>query len=143
MLTRWNQLDREFDNLVRSVFYNDVALPKQRFEEAKYLAPADVVETEAGFIVKVDLPGHDPKSIDVKVEKDVLTLTSERKADTLGEKDNYLRTERTYGIFTRSFTLPKNVDATRIEAGFDNGVLSVSIPKKEEEKPRTISVKVS
>lgn len=143
MLTHWNDFDRQFDTLVRSVFNNDVALPKQRFAEAKYLAPADVLETETAFVVKVDLPGHDPKSIDVKVEKDTLTLTSERKAEGLNEKDSYLRTERTHGVFTRSFSLPKNVDASRIEASFDNGVLTVLIPKKEEEKPRTISIKVS
>lgn len=143
MLARWDRLDREFDNLLRGLVFNDVALPKARFADAaKLLAPADVVETDTGFEVKVDLPGHDPKSIQVQLDRETLTLSSERKAEQRTEKDNVLRVERAHGSFTRSFVLPKNVDASKIEAKYDHGVLSVFIPKKEEEKPRVIEVKV-
>jgi len=143
MLTRWNALDREFDNLFRNLVFRDVALPQQRFAaEAKFLAPADIVETEAGFEVKVDLPGHDPKSIQVELDKDTLKLSAERRAEARAEKDTWHRQERVHGTFTRSFKLPTTVDGDRIEARYEHGVLTVVIPKKEEVKPRTIEVKV-
>lgn len=143
MLTRWNTFDREFENLLRGFVFNDSALPKPRFEEQKLIAPADVVETEAAFEVKVDLPGVDPKSINVELDKDTLTLSSERRAETRTEKDSVLRVERLHGTFSRSFVLPKNVDATKIEAKYELGVLTVTLPKKEEEKPKSIQVKVA
>lgn len=145
MHVRWNPLDRDFDQLVRSVLFNDVG-PASRVTQAReqtFAASADVVETETGYEVKVDLPGHDPKSIQVQLERDTLTLTSERKAAPRKETDTLLRVERPHGIFRRTFTLPKNVDANGIEASFEHGVLSVLIPKKEEEKARTIEVKVA
>ncbi len=143
MHARWNQFDREFDQLVRSVLFNDGASAARRVQsEPTFSAFADVVETETGFEVKVDLPGHDPKSIQVTSERDTLTVASERKAPARNEQDTVLRVERPHGTFRRSFVLPKNVDANRIEATFEHGVLSVFIPKREEEKPRTIEVKV-
>lgn len=144
MHVRWNPLDRDFDQLVRSVLFNDAA-PGSRpaVREQTFAASADVVETETGYEVKVDLPGHDPKTIQVQLERDTLTLTSERKSSPRKESDTVLRAERPHGTVRRSFTLPKNVDASGIEASFEHGVLSVLIPKREEEKPRTIEVKVA
>lgn len=142
MLTRWDSFDREVQNLLRGFVFNDVALPKRQFEAQKIAAPADVIETDTAFEVKVDLPGVDPQSINVQVEKDTLTITSERKAQARGEQDNLLRMERVHGIYSRSFTLPQNVDASKIEAKYEHGVLEVLLPKKEEPKPKTIQVKV-
>ena len=142
MLARFNQLDREFDNLFRTFALRDVALPRQAFEKQPIVAPADVVETEAGFEVRVDLPGHDPKSIDVKLENDTLTISSARTAETRTEKDSWLRVERVHGTFSRSFVLPAIVDGSRVEAKYENGVLTVVLPKRDEAKPRSIQVKV-
>jgi HSP20 family protein len=141
MLARWNSLDREFDNLFRSLALRDVALPHPAFQGQTLAVPADVIETEQGFEVSLDLPGHDPKSIDVKLENETLTVTSERRPEARNEKDLWLRSERVTGNFTRSFVLPANVDSSKVEARFENGVLTVFLPKREEAKPRTIQVK--
>jgi HSP20 family protein len=142
MLARWNSLDREFDNLFRNFVFRDVALPRPAFQDQAIAAPADVIETETGFEVKVDLPGHDPKSIDVKLENETLTLTSERRPEARTEKDTWLHAGRPTGTFTRSFTLPSSVDASKVEARYENGVLTVFLPKREEAKPKMIQVKV-
>jgi len=107
------------------------------------LAPAaDVVETAEGVRVKIDLPGHDPASIQVNLEGDTLTIQSERKAETEQKGETWRSTERRFGSFARSFVLSGTLDGSRTEAKFENGVLTVTVPKKEEAKPRTISVKV-
>lgn len=142
MLARWNNMDREFENLFRSIALRDVALPHAAFQAQALVAPADVIETEQGFEVKLDLPGHDPKSIDVKLENETLTVSSERRSEGRSEKDTWLRAERPNGSFTRSFVLPSNVDSTKVDARYDNGVLTVFLPKREEAKPRNIQVRV-
>jgi HSP20 family protein len=106
-----------------------------------FAPPADIFETEAGLTLQVDLPGHDPKSIEVKVEQGVLTFRSERKAAP-NAPENARRLERGFGVYTRSFSLPDTVDATRVEARYEHGVLTLTLPRKEESKPRVIEVKV-
>lgn len=103
---------------------------------------ADVHETQADFKVALDLPGLDPKSIDIHVENDTLTVKAERTQPKPAEGEAVHRSERAFGTFFRSFGLPKTVDATRVEARYDAGVLTVVLPKREEAKPRTIPVQV-
>lgn len=147
MLNRWNAfpfgngavvagpLMKDFDQLFQE-------LSGQAVRQGRELAPAtDIYETESGVTLQVDLPGHDPKSIEVKVEKGVLTLRSERKSDDKA-KDNARRLERNFGVYTRSFKLPDTVDATNVDARYENGVLTLTLPRKEEAKPRVIEVKV-
>ena len=143
MLARWDRIDREFDNLFRNLVFRDVALPRPAFQGQALAAPADVIETEGSFEVKVDLPGHDPKSIEVKMEDDTLTLSSQRHLEARSEKDTWLHAGRLSGTFTRSFRLPSNVDASKVDARYENGVLTVVLPKREEARPRTIEVKVA
>jgi len=147
MLARWNpfngEIFREADSLFRGAFLNDFAAPRSGWTEtAAFVPAADVLERENEILVKVDLPGHDPKSVQVKMEDGVLTIQSERKQEPRDQKEGYLRAERSFGAFARSFALPDTVDAARVEAHFDNGVLTLTLPKREETKPRTISVKV-
>jgi HSP20 family protein len=104
--------------------------------------PADVHETEAEFKAVLDLPGLDAKAIDIHVENDTLTVKAERTQPKPAEGEAVHRTERAYGTFFRSFALPKTVDAARVEARYDAGVLTVVLPKREEAKPRSIPVKV-
>ena len=107
------------------------------------LAPAaDVLETEADFRVVLDMPGHDPKAIQIQVENDTLTVQAERKQPEGAKGETVHRSERSFGTFARSFSLPTTVDASRVEAKYDNGVLVVVLPKREESKPRTIQVNV-
>jgi HSP20 family protein len=104
------------------------------------LAPADVVETKDAIVVRLDLPGHKTEDIQLKVENDVLTIEAQRKArESNGE--TYHRSERTAGKTFRSFSLPANVDGARTEAAYVDGVLEITLPKREEAKPRSIPVK--
>jgi HSP20 family protein len=139
----FDELFREADNLLRSSFFGDLAFPRVGWSAATtYLPAADVLETENEIQVKVDLPGHDPKSLQVRLEGDTLTIQSERKQESRSERDGYLRAERSHGTFARSFVLPNTVDSGKCEARFENGVLTVTLPKREEARPRTINIKV-
>lgn len=109
---------------------------------AKWAPTADVVETKDAIIIKAEVPGLTEKDVAVEIENNVLTLRGERKMEKETEEKGYRRIERSYGNFSRSFTLPQNVDTTKINALFNNGLLEVSIPKLETAKPRTINVEV-
>ena len=107
------------------------------------LAPAaDVLETEAEYRVLIDLPGLDPSAIQLRVEKDTLSIQAERKQPAAQAGETVHRSERSFGTFYRSFTLPTGVDASRVEAAYEQGVLAVKLPKREEAKARTIPVSV-
>ena len=106
-------------------------------------APAvDIYETEHELVVKADLPEIDPKDLDIRVENNILTIRGERKFEKKVNEDNYLRVERAYGSFSRSFSLANTVNAEAIKADYQNGVLTLSIPKREEAKPKQIKVNV-
>ena len=107
-------------------------------------APAvDIYETPNELVVKADLPDVDEKDIDVRVENNLLTIRGERKFEKSVSEDNYLRVERTYGTFSRSFSLPNTVNPEAIAAEYKNGVLKVTLPKREESKPRQVKVAVN
>jgi HSP20 family protein len=107
-------------------------------------APAvDIYETENELVAKADLPEVHEKDIDVRVENNTLTIRGERKFSKEVNEDNYLRVERAYGTFTRSFSLPNTVNTEAIKAEYKNGVLTVSMPKREETKPKQIRISVS
>jgi HSP20 family protein len=107
-------------------------------------APAvDIYETPNELVVKADLPDVNEKDIDVRVENNLLTITGERKFEKNIPEDNYLRVERSYGSFSRSFSLPNTVNAEAIQAEYKNGVLTVRLPKREESKPRQVKVSIS
>jgi HSP20 family protein len=106
-------------------------------------APAvDIFEKDGSIVLKAELPGIDPKDVDVRVENNVLTLRGERKFENEVKREQYHRVERAYGTFTRSFTLPNVVDTEKIKAEFKDGLLQVSLPQKEEAKPKQISIAV-
>src|SRR3954452_2815771 len=109
-------------------------------------APAvDIYETGNELVLKADLPDVELKDIDVRVENQTLTIAGERKFEAPQEGDGnkgYHRIERSYGKFVRSFALPSTFDTEKIAASYKNGVLSVSLPKKEAAKPRQIKVQV-
>ena len=106
-------------------------------------APAvDIYETEHELVVKADLPDVKPEDLDIRVENNILTIRGERKFEKQVNESNYLRVERAYGSFTRSFSLANTVNSEAIKADYKNGVLSLSIPKREEAKPKQIKVNV-
>lgn len=104
-------------------------------------APAvDIRETETEFVAMVELPGLSKDDIDVSLEDNVLSISGQRKMEKVSENDTYHRLERSYGAFQRAFSLPKGVDTTKVNAKFKDGLLSLTLPKSEEVKPRKISV---
>ncbi|GAB4249356.1 MAG: Hsp20/alpha crystallin family protein [Thermoleophilia bacterium] len=105
-----------------------------------WMPSVDVVETKDALKLKAELAGMKPEDINLEVEDNVLTLSGERRFEEKVEEDKYYRIERRYGTFTRSLALPQNVDADKIEAHYENGILEVTIPKAEEAKPKKIAV---
>jgi HSP20 family protein len=106
-------------------------------------APAvDIYETEHELVVKADLPEVDAKDLDIRVENNLLTIRGERKFEKKVNEENYLRVERAYGSFSRSFSLASTVNAEAIKADYQSGVLTLTIPKREEAKPKQIKVNV-
>ncbi len=128
------QLNRVFDDVLR-----------RSGEESNLTtwAPAvDIFETEHELVVKADLPDVDPKKLDIRVENNILTIRGERKFQKQVNENNYLRVERSYGSFARSFSLANTVNSEAIKAEYNNGVLTLNIPKREEAKPKQIKVNV-
>jgi HSP20 family protein len=103
----------------------------------------DIFETENELVLKADLPDVDQKSIDVRVENQTLTLEGERKFENQESGKGYHRIERSYGHFTRSFAVPQTFDTGSVTAQYRNGVLTVTLPKREAAKPKQIKVEVS
>jgi len=108
---------------------------------ANWAPSVDISENEAGFTLLADIPGVDPKDIEISMEKGVLTIKGERQSENVQESENYRRVERQSGQFYRRFTLPESADADKIEAKSEHGVLTVTIPKQEVAVSRKIEVK--
>ena len=144
ILTRW-QPSRGVTTLQDQInrLFNDTFQRAEGEASLSAWAPAvDIYETEHELVVKADLPEVDPKDLDIRVENNILTIRGERKFEQKVNEDNYLRVERLYGSFARSFTLASTVNAEAIKADHQNGVLTLSIPKREEAKPKQIKVNV-
>jgi HSP20 family protein len=145
-MTRWEPF-RGLNTLqeqVNRLFEDSVTGTRSGQAELASWAPAvDIFETENELVVKADLPDVHEKDIDVRVENNTLTIRGERKFNNEVHEDNYLRVERAYGTFTRSFSLPNTVNTEGIQAEYRNGVLSVRLPKREETKPKQIKISVS
>jgi len=110
---------------------------------ARPWSPAvDVIENENELVLKADLPDVDLKDIDVRVENQTLTLKGDRKFESEHKSGGYHRIERNYGTFMRSFTLPSSVENDKVSADYKNGVLTVTLPKKEAAKPKQVKVEV-
>jgi HSP20 family protein len=107
-------------------------------------APAvDIYEGQIELVAKIDLPGVEEKDIDVRLENTSLTIRGERKFEKSVDEDSYLRVERAYGSFTRTFSLPNTVNPEGIHASYDKGVLTVHMPKREESKPKQVKINVA
>jgi len=103
----------------------------------------DVFETDQNLVVKAELPGIDPKDVEIRVENNTLFLQGQRKFENEVKEENYHRIERSYGSFTRTFALPGSIDAEKVSADYKSGVLTLTLPKREEAKPKTIKINVS
>ncbi len=139
---RYRGLDAFQDQLSR--FFN-ASLPAREDNSAMTAwAPAvDIYETENELVVKADLPDIHESDLDVRVENNMLTITGERKFEQKVKEENYLRIERTYGSFSRSFGLPNTVNTEAIKAEYKQGVLTVELPKRAESKPKQVKINVT
>ena len=123
----------------------DMAWSRETGEELKegiWQPAVDIYEDEDMVVIKAELPGVEQKDIEVKIEDNTLVLRGERKHDMSIKKENYHRVERYYGSFQRTFSLPHTIDQEKVKATCDNGVLTVNLPKKEETKPKQITVEI-
>ncbi len=151
-LTRWRPrrnlldihrgMDRVFDDIFRP--FEDFFSPARyrEWNNRDWLPAVDVLEADDHVEIRAEVPGLSEKDVHVSVTDNVLTLKGEKTQETSENGENYHRVERSYGSFQRSFTLPRNLQAENTVASFKNGVLTVSIPKVEEVKPKEIQISV-
>lgn len=133
MRTLQREIDRVFDGFFGGAENNNNG-------NATWTPRVDLAETEEGYLIHLDVPGMSKEDLDINFHDNVLTVSGERKAEETNEQRNYVRVERAYGSFYRSFTLPKAIKHDEIEANYQDGVLTVRVPKAEESKPRRIEV---
>jgi HSP20 family protein len=145
-ITRWDPF-RNISTLqeqVNRLFENSVQNGRSDNSALTTWAPAvDIYETENELVLKADIPDMNENDLDIRVENSMLTIRGERKFEQKVKEDNYLRIERTYGSFTRSFGLPNTVNTETIKAAYKNGVLTVELPKRAESKPKQVKVNVT
>jgi HSP20 family protein len=142
MLTRWDPF-QEMLNLRRTVDrLFDNANPDHEWQPATWGLALDVVENKDEFIVKASVPGINPDDLDISYADDTLTIKGEIKSDDEVKENEYHLRERRYGSFSRSISLPTKIKGDAIEASYQNGVISLRLPKAEEVKPKRIAIKV-
>jgi len=134
---------RELDDVFERLWRSPLAefWPFERSGEALMPAPLDVSETETEVIVKADMPGIDPKQLQITVEGDRMTITGRRQEEKEHQEKNLVRRERRYAGYQRTFPLPSTVDADNARAEYKDGVLMVRLPRREDAKPKRIAVK--
>ena len=136
LLMRPEPFAQEFDRLFNSLFNTT----RNGGTVQRWVPPMDLVEADDHFVLKADLPGMAEDDVAIEVQDNVLTISGSREAEHERKEQGWYRLERSYGSFSRSLTLPDGVDADKVEASFDRGVLELRIPKPEERKPRRISI---
>ena len=137
-IIRWDpfremtQVQNQFNRLVDQVWNN---------RQESWLPAVDVFDRKDAVVLKAELAGMDPDAIQIEVEDNVLTIKGERKFEEQVEDERYYRVERRFGSFQRSLALPQGVKPDEIQAGYEDGIVTVTVPKAEEEKPKRIEVK--
>jgi|SRR6478609_4576169 len=115
---------------------------KDQLTSGSFVPPVDVYEDEQSLILKLEVPGVNEEDLNVSVENDTLTVQGERKFEKEEKEENFHRIERRYGSFTRTFKLPNTVDAEKVDAAYEKGILKITLAKRAEAKPRQIKVGV-
>jgi HSP20 family protein len=149
MLTRWNpsgelgtlndRMERLFDEMVSRGLWRT---GEERPLRGTWVPAVNILEREDAIVISADLPGLKPEDVEVTVDQGTLNIRGERKLEEKSEGETLHRIERMYGLFERSFTLPNTVDPTKIDARFKNGEMTLTLPKREESKPRSVKIKV-
>jgi HSP20 family protein len=149
-IVRWDptreldSLQGEMNRLFSSFF--DTPTPSGKGNgngtQRRWIPSMDLVETQDHFVLKADLPGMSETDVDVELENNVLTISGERKTEHEERHEGYYRLERATGAFSRTLSLPEGIDPEAVGATFDNGVLTVRIPKPAQTKPRRVKIGV-
>jgi HSP20 family protein len=145
MLTRWYPFRDlvSFQERMNRLFQDNLAPAQEELMTSGTFVPAvDVYEDEHAITLKLEVPGIEEKDIDVQLENNTLTVRGERKFEKEEKEENFHRIERRYGAFARSFTLPNTVDAGKVAASYDSGILKIRLAKRAEAKPKQIKVQV-
>jgi HSP20 family protein len=132
----------ELQRGINQLFDDSLGTPREETALKAWSPAVDVYEDEESFLIKVDLPEISREDVKVNLNENTLSISGERRVENEDKRENYHRVERSYGQFYRSFTLPPNVNPEAINAQFKDGVLRLTLPKKEEAKPRQIDVKI-
>jgi HSP20 family protein len=141
-LDRWEPFRGSYDSQLNRLFSDFFGRTSQDQNLTPWAPAVDIFEGEHELVVKADLPDIKPEELDIRVENNILTIRGERKFEKKAEEKNYLRVERSYGSFARSFSMANTVNTEAIKADYKDGVLTLSIPKREEAKPKQIKVNV-
>jgi HSP20 family protein len=136
LVTTQDRFNRLFNDTFARVFGSEE--PTSR----TWMPPVDIYETEDNLVLKAELPGINPNDVEVRVEDNTLFLKGERKFEKEVKEENLHRVERSYGGFSRTFALPSSINAEKVQAEYKDGILTLTMPKREEAKPKTIKINV-
>lgn len=150
-LTRWgfdfpmsrglHSLQRDMNRIFDEFFRGDISADDTFFSR-DWTPAVDVVENNDNYILKAEIPGMNKDDVKITLENNILTIRGEKKNEAEKKEGNYHRIERSYGSFERSFTVPGSIKPDNIDAQYKDGVLTLTLPKAEEAKPKLIDVKV-
>ena len=148
-LTRWepindiSNLSQRMDRMFEELMGRGLGrLAEDDRVRGSWSPAVNILEKKDAIVITADLPGLKAEDVDVTVDNGVLTIRGERRLEEASEGETYHRVERVYGVFERTFTLPNSVDVNRIDAKFRNGEMLVTLPKREESKPRAVKVAI-
>jgi HSP20 family protein len=144
-ITRWTPYN-DFNSLqstLNRVFQDFNRGSDELTTSGSFVPAVDIYEDQNGITLKMEVPGVSEQDINISLENNTLTVSGERKFEKNEKEENFHRIERRYGSFTRSFSLPNTVDAEKVDAGYESGILSIQLGKKAEAKPKQIKINVN
>lgn len=142
-MIRYNPFNADLEDTGIRLFQDSLSRLFSEPASRPWSPAVDIFETDNELVLKADLPEVDPKNVAIQLENGTLTLKGERKFEQNQNGKGFHRIERSYGSFTRAFSLPDTVDGEKVKADYKNGVLTITLPKKEVAKPRTINVEIN
>ena len=148
-MIRWQPINRPatwntgIDRLFNEFMGRSLRQVEEETAACAWTPAVNILERVEGIVISADLPGLKAEDVDVTVDNGILTIKGERTLEEVAEGETYHRVERSYGSFERSFSIPNSVDPKKIEARFSNGEMTITLPKREESKPRSVKVKVT
>lgn len=137
LVTAQDRFNRLFEGPFARIF------GEEGITSGAWVPPVDIYEADGNLVLKAELPGVNPDDVEVRIENNTLYLKGERKCEKEVKEENFHRVERSYGSFSRTFTLPQTIDTDKVQAEYKNGVLTLTAPRCEEAKPKTIKIDVS